>query len=384
MEKRGGRDRDDSQDDRDYSAASKDHDDYKVFSIASSLRKDSAAKRKVERDRKRSLLKPGVAVAYIYATVVAVVWQLWPTHPVDTAIQVDPLVEAVVEREEPKETAVSAPTNSKPVFETKSENKVQTLASTAPIIADAAARAQLTIADVTPHLNSQGEVLESLEPLNFDSAGRTFEVSGDHLRVSWGWLYQGTSGLVGDQRKQEATKGFVPKSLIILGSGGSSLEWQSLFEISFATGERVNSIDCTLLRSAKLQPKEAKGGSKSFEKWSLVSGEAIELRCPKGLFVQWTGALLRLAAGGETLRTRIFYKVENLHANTPVGLTVWDFGTSACSSGASIDCFGSSGEVDGSPLIDPGRGLWVGMEHPRATLFEKNLFLAKSLQQILR
>ena len=318
-------------------------------------------------DNLRSLAKPGLAVAYIYATVVLMVWQLWPEGHQQIP-QPEEVLEQAVAEEQAKDIARAAVADVTETSDVKAEGRPEVKGSTAEVplptaaqmtIAQAAIRSQAFIADVTPRLKG-GQSVQSLESLRFDSVGRTFEVLGDHLQASWGWLYQGTSGLVGDQRKQEATSGFVPKSLKGL---GASIGWQSLFELSFATGDKVSSQECSLVRSAQLSKVEA-------DKWKLIAGEAIELQCPKSLAVQWTGALLRLAGGAEVLRIRVMYsmnKQEKQDADpppAPVSLTTLDFdGTFACSVGG--DCLGTSGEVDGSPLIDPNRGLWIAMEHPR-------------------
>ena len=354
------------------------------FSNSRDVPLDSSAKgRRIQypTDNPRSLLKPGIAVAYIYASVVAVVWQLWPEkHQPALPEPVLPVLEQASALEETKDITVAEGTETAGRVDPKVPKVQQVpsrgtdviLSSTAAqlTIAQAAIRAQSLIADVTPRLKA-GQSVQSLES-RFDSTGRTFEAMGDHLQASWGWMYQGTSGLVGDQRKQEATSGFMPKSLRAL---GSSIAWQSLFEISFATGEKVTSLNCSLIKSAALSKVEA-------EKWKLVAGEAIELQCPKSLTVQWTGALLRLAGGAEALRLRVMYnykevdradRVDHVQA-APVSLTTWDFNETsfACSGG---DCLGTSGEVDGSPLIDPKRGLWVAMEHPRAAKLKKVYFL---------
>lgn len=338
-------------------------------------------------NRPRSLLKPGIAVAYIYASVVLVVWNLWPekhqtlqTDPVEavgleenkvtkdiaviTGDGTDGRVERVegVERVEPGSTGSTGSigsTGSTGSTATNIEVPLKPLKPLSPTaaqltITQTAIRSQSLIADVTPRLKG-AQFVQSTESLRFDSTGRTFEAVGDHLQASWGWMYQGTSGLVGDQRKQEATSGFIPKALKAL---GSNIAWQSLFEISFATGEKVTSLDCYLIKGAPLSKVEA-------EKWKLIAGEAIELQCPKSLTVQWTGALLRLAGGAEALRIRVLYSYKEADSPpVPVSLTTWDFNETsfACSGG---DCLGTSGEVDGSPLIDPKRGLWVAMEHPR-------------------
>lgn len=309
--------------------------------------------------RTRSFLKPGMAVSYIYATVVMVVWQLWPRPPDlkeeihSVTVKPGDRTEAVEtiskshernENEKLKEPEKDGDRLSK---DTEAEVKV---ANTMSRLSEAAVRAQLPlIGNVIP-----GGSIEA-----FQAKGRQFDVHGEHLDASWGWLYEGTSGLVGDQRK-EATKGFVPSAL---NAYGATIGWQSLFEFSWATGEKVTSKDCSLVRSAKLSSRP--GAAYALD---LIGGEALELRCPK-LFVQWTGALLRLASGGEALRTRILYTTDSESRDSrPLGLTVWDFnGTHlACGGGVSGDCLGSSGEVDGSPLIDPGRGMWIAMEHPRA------------------
>ena len=295
------------------------------------------------------------------------VWQLWPEGHQQIP-QPEEVLEQAVAEEQAKDIARAAVADVTETSDVKAEGRPEVKGSTAEVplptaaqmtIAQAAIRSQAFIADVTPRLKG-GQFVQSLESLRFDSVGRTFEVLGDHLQASWGWLYQGTSGLVGDQRKQEATSGFVPKSLKGL---GASIGWQSLFELSFATGDKVSSQECSLVRSAQLSKVEA-------DKWKLIAGEAIELQCPKSLAVQWTGALLRLAGGAEVLRIRVMYsmnKQEKQDADpppAPVSLTTLDFdGTFACSVGG--DCLGTSGEVDGSPLIDPNRGLWIAMEHPR-------------------
>ena len=342
-------------------------------------------------NRPRSLLKPGIAVAYIYASVVLLVWNLWPEK--HQTLQTDP-VEAValeetkvtkdiavitgddkdgrVERVEPGSTGSTGSTRSTGSAASTASNSEVPLKPFKPLsptaaqqtMTQTAIRSQSLIADVTPRLKA-GQFVQPAESLRFDSTGLTFEAVGDHLQASWGWMYQGTSGLVGDQRKQEATSGFIPKALKAL---GSNIAWQSLFEISFATGEKVTSLDCYLVKGAPLSQVEA-------EKWKLIAGEAIELQCPKSLTVQWTGALLRLAGGAEALRIRVLYSSKETDSPpVPVSLTTWDFNETsfACSGG---DCLGTSGEVDGSPLIDPKRGLWVAMEHPRAPQLNHPYFL---------
>ncbi|CAJ1346400.1 unnamed protein product [Effrenium voratum] len=317
-------------------------------------------------ERARSFVKPGLAIVYIYASVVILVWQLWHGKQKEAEVEDKehdhiPLPEVVDTEAAATEGAatVGAPAAAagvgaafgKSTIESKPSQTIVGVSTAQATFARHILRSKAQLADVMP---KSGEP----QDLSFEGTGQKFEASGEFLRASWGWTSEATSGLVGDQRKQEA-RGLTPKALQVR---ESNLGWQNLFEFSFVTGEKVTSSNCSLVRSALLSERQA-------EKWKLIAGEAIELQCPKSLSVQWTAGLIRLAGGAEALRVRVLY-THAPEANIAVAsLTMWDFDGAAlavCGSTQSHDCFGTSGEVDGSPLIDLGRGLWVAMEHPRA------------------
>ncbi|CAE8740324.1 unnamed protein product, partial [Polarella glacialis] len=210
--------------------------------------------------------------------------------------------------------------------------------------------------------------------------GASLDASGELLRATWGWEKQDSTGFVGDQRRQDPAKGFVPMSLE---AHGLSLGWQEVFELVLRSGERVLSRNCSLASRTSLQ------GVEGLRKVTLVNGEMVTLSCPKGLEVQWSAALLRLGTGAEVIRTRLLYyssqppQPEAADAAQEVaGITLWDLEASRVACGlvpgetgeaagavqqrSADNCFRAGGEVDGSPLINIGRGLWLAMEHPRA------------------
>ncbi|CAE7755524.1 unnamed protein product [Symbiodinium microadriaticum] len=288
----------------------------------------------------RSLYKPVFSIASVYGTIVLLVWQLWTGNSGKS-----------------HETPETPSSGSKPNYAESSKKEgllpvsdSQTSAELA--FARSATQTKALMAEIMPRM-SQSKVIE---PYNYAD---TFDTGGDYLHVSWGWTYQ---SLVGDQRTPAQATGLVPR---IFEERGSNLGWQSFFELLLTNGDKVLAKDCSLLRRTRL-PRSQEDG------FLLLAGEAIELQCPLGIHVYWTAALLRMAAGAEVLRIRFWY--ESNPELSVMSLTLWDFdsalmavcGSKQAQSFDHNDCFGASGEVDGSPLIHIGRGIWVALEHPRA------------------
>ena len=300
------------------------------------------ARRKPSDAATRSL-KPVLSVASVYGTIVVLVWQMWTGKPASPAL--------------PSTAVAERPTD--PILHQEVQSRMQERQSAAAsAVATSAARTKALAYEIMPHMTQ----IKAAD-LHYDRVGSAFDSAGEHLHVSWGWTHQSASGLVGDQRQQEASSSLVPR---LFEERGSSLGWQSLFEVLLTSGDKVAAKDCSLQRRTVLPSSQEDG-------YHLLAGEAIELQCPLGLNIQWTGALLRMAGGAEVLRTRFWYE-SNQEYNV-MSLTMWDFDSTlmaACGNKQTqaverFDCFGASGEVDGSPLIHVGRGLWVALEHPRVT-----------------
>ncbi|CAE7435438.1 unnamed protein product [Symbiodinium natans] len=310
----------------------------------------------------RSLYKPVLSIASVYGTIVLLVWNMWTGK-------------SHADISTPNSGLGLEPSYTQSQMSEGQVRQVPELQSAAQVaMARSAVQSKALIAEIMPRMSqNKAKATDS-----YDRAGSTFDLAGDHLHVGWGWTYQSASGLVGDQRQQEATSGLVPR---IFEERGSSLGWQSLFELSLTSGEKVVAKDCSLERRRPLSSSQEEG-------FLVLGGEAIELECPFQLRVHWTAALLRLAAGAEVLRIRFWYESkergENTQLTTPLttvmSLTLWDFDSSlmaVCGKQQAqqqanlqaldrFDCFGVSGEVDGSPLIHIGRGVWIALEHPRA------------------
>lgn len=263
----------------------------------------------------RSLLKPLLATISVYATVAATAWELWRSRAGGSGGG------ARARREEGE----------------------------APASAEAGEAAR-------PRASLSGEALR---------------LQGELLQASWAWADPGTSGLVGDQRRREAPRGFVPQALR---ANGLDMGWRELFELAFRSGQRVRARDCRLVMRSALTDVAG------LDTLALVAGEAVTLRCPSDLEVHWSAQLLRLANGVEVLRVRLSWGGGRA-AGAVENLTLWNVRTAAGCPAANftsvevpdagrqqgISCFQPAGAVDGSPLVDPALGVWMTVEHPRAT-----------------
>jgi len=188
--------------------------------------------------------------------------------------------------------------------------------------------------------------------------------------------------MVGDQRHHEDVARFVPQALR---SNGFSLAWQELFEITLRNRHRVHASDC------RLAGRSALTDANRFGNVHLLMGETFNLRCPFNIQVQWSAALLRTADGAEVFRTRTVLDRASGSGSTNdddiAQLTLWEInlsrsfchgfsGMPKLSIGQrelqSPGCLASTGDVDGSPLVDLSLGMWLALEHPRGKAAAQN------------
>jgi len=269
-------------------------------------------------------MKAMLAAVYVYATVCATVWELW-RRSVETQHGGTPPPEAV--------DVIPAP-----VVERKAE------------------------------------------PVPEVTAGPS-ELQGSMLHASWKWAAPGGANMVGDQRLRATISALAPGDLKV---NGASMGWTEIFQFVFDDGTKIAAHDCHLRSQNTL--KEPPG----VKQVKLVAGEALVFHCGTHIEVHWSIALLQVASGAEVLRTRFYFhglsETNRVSLNRLAYITLltlrvetcvkesamdtwWQLDSSSgdALAGPAMDCFRVGGTVDGSPAVNPQRGLWAAVEHPRAS-----------------
>jgi len=318
------------------------------------------------------LLKPLLVAVSVYVSVVATVVELWGRSSSEVLGSTSPPPSPP--RPAASNAAVSAAT---------AAPWAPSLPSQGQPVAAAVAASSAPSAPAAPHAPALAAVSRS------SPSGKPTTLKGDLLEASWAWANPGTDGLIGDQRHRGNVTGFMPT---LLRPNGVDLGWKEMFEISFGSGKRIRARECRLVDRSELP--ESAG-----VELAQIGGESVTLSCPLDLQVQWSVALMRLVGGAEVLRVRVLF-----HGTSPEGrqeaanaqqLIVWSLDTPAhCGLGAGSNnataaprtlgascCLEASGVVDGSPLVDAALGVWMALEHPRATMLAHANVLSVAIAQ---